>query len=137
MTSMDESTTAGVPAADLGDIDLLNELTSVHDSRNDTFRHGSDAALANLNARTAELEAEYLTRYPQREVDLARTRAGSRHGVRGTAADNMTVRTGSDQPWDPEEVAEAMGQDPTPENIARARQILADEGPAAIERIVP
>ncbi len=137
MTSLDEPVGTGIPASDLGDIDLLNELGSVHRSRNDTFRHGSDAALAQLNARTAELEAEYLVRYPQREVDLARTRAGSRDGFRGTAADNMTVRTGSDQAWDPEDVAEAMGQDPTPDNVERARRILADEGPSAIERIVP
>lgn len=142
MTSSDEAfgnetMRGGVPAAELSDIDLLNELDSIHQSRNATFRHGSDAALAAHNARTVELESEYLLRYPDREVDLARTRAGARSGQRGTAIDNMNVRTGSEQPWDPEDVAEALGQDPTPENIERARRIIEDEGASAIERIVP
>jgi hypothetical protein len=126
-----------VPASDLSDIDLLNELGSVHQSRNGTLRHGSDAALAQHNARTSELESEYLARYPVREIDLARTRIGARNGMRGTAADNMIVRTGSEQPWDPVDVAEAQGLDPTPANIERARRLLAAEGPAMIERIVP
>ena len=47
------------------------------------------------------------------------------------------VRTGADQPWDPIDLAEAEGRDPTPENIERARQELEEEGPAAIERTVP
>lgn len=46
-------------------------------------------------------------------------------------------RTGSDQPWEPEDLAVAEGRDPTPENIARARRRLAEEGPAAIEKTVP
>ncbi len=137
MATLHESGRPGVPASDLNDIDLLNELGSVHQSRNATFRHGSAAALTQHTARTAELEAEYLVRYPEREIDLARTRDGAREGVRGTAADNLAVRTGAEQPWDPEDVAEALGQDPTPENVERARKILEDEGAAAIERIVP
>jgi len=48
-----------------------------------------------------------------------------------------TIRTGADQPWDPEDLAVAEGHDPTPRNVERARQELADEGPAAIERTVP
>jgi hypothetical protein len=47
------------------------------------------------------------------------------------------VRTGADQPWDPIDLAEAEGRDPTPENIERARQELEKDGPAAIERTVP
>ncbi|MGX6606248.1 hypothetical protein ACWKSP_29610 [Micromonosporaceae bacterium Da 78-11] len=47
------------------------------------------------------------------------------------------VRTGADQPWDPEDVAVAEGRDPTPENVERARQELANGGPAVIERLVP
>ncbi len=46
-------------------------------------------------------------------------------------------RTGAGQPWDPEDLAEAEGRDPTPENIERARQELEREGPAAIEKTVP
>ena len=34
-----------------------------------TLRHGPDAALSNHFKRTAELETEYITRYPSREVD--------------------------------------------------------------------
>lgn len=47
------------------------------------------------------------------------------------------VRTGADQPWDPEDLAVAKGWDPTPENIERARKELAEQGPAAIEKTVP
>ncbi len=46
-------------------------------------------------------------------------------------------RTGAEQPWDPEDLAEAEGRDPTPENIERARQELEREGPAAIEKTAP
>src|SRR4051794_22635299 len=46
-------------------------------------------------------------------------------------------RTGSDQQWDPEDVAVAEGRDPTPENVERARREIERDGPATIERIVP
>jgi hypothetical protein len=46
-------------------------------------------------------------------------------------------RTGAEQPWDPEDLAEAEGKDPTPENVRRAAQELAEEGPAAIDKTVP
>lgn len=48
-----------------------------------------------------------------------------------------TARTGAEQPWDPEDVARAAGQDPTPENVERWRRKLAEEGPSAIEKLVP
>jgi len=47
------------------------------------------------------------------------------------------ARTGADQPWDPEDLAVAEGRDPTRRNVERARRELADDGPAAIERVVP
>ena len=47
------------------------------------------------------------------------------------------IRTGADQPWDPADLAVAEGRDPTGENVERARQELAREGAAAIERTVP
>ncbi len=47
------------------------------------------------------------------------------------------LRTGADQPWDPEDLAVAEGLDPTPENIERARRELERDGAAAIERTVP
>jgi Family of unknown function (DUF6158) len=62
----------GVEPAALSDDDLLRELRSVHDTRHETFRHGSDDALANHDRRTAELEREYLVRFPHREVDPQR-----------------------------------------------------------------
>jgi hypothetical protein len=48
-----------------------------------------------------------------------------------------TIRTGSDQPWDPEDLAAAEGRDPTPENVQRAREELDRDGPAAVERTLP
>ncbi len=68
----------GVPAGDLTDDDLLRELGELHRTRDDTFRHGSDQALARHDARQAELEAEYLRRFPDREVAPDRLRSGAR-----------------------------------------------------------
>lgn len=64
----------GVDPAELTEDDLLREMASLHRTRLDTLRHGSDAALANHLRRTAELETEYLTRYPGREVEPSRLR---------------------------------------------------------------
>ncbi|WP_067507921.1 hypothetical protein [Actinoplanes sp. TFC3] len=47
------------------------------------------------------------------------------------------IRTGADQPWDPEDLAVAEGHDPTPENVQRAREELDRDGAAAIEKTVP
>jgi hypothetical protein len=46
-------------------------------------------------------------------------------------------RTGSEQSWDPEDLAEAEGKDPTPANLARAKKEIDEDGPAAIDRTVP
>jgi hypothetical protein len=62
----------GIDPAGLGDDDIFRELRSLHRTRLDTLRHGPDAALATHLRRTAELETEYLARYPGREVDPAR-----------------------------------------------------------------
>lgn len=64
----------GVPATELSDEDLDRELRRLHDSRDETFRHGSDHALDNHDERMAEMESEYLRRFPQREVDPERLR---------------------------------------------------------------
>jgi hypothetical protein len=69
---------AGVPAAELDDEDLLRELTHLHQTRNDTFLHGSADALAMHSSRMVEMEAEYLRRHPERHVDPARLRGGAR-----------------------------------------------------------
>ena len=62
----------GVRAAGLADEDLFRELQSLHRTRLDTLRFGPDAALDNHLKRTAELETEYMARYPGREVDSSR-----------------------------------------------------------------
>jgi Family of unknown function (DUF6158) len=62
----------GVDPASLTDEDLFRELTSLHRTRLQTLRHGPDAALDNHLRRTAELETEYMARYPGREVDPGR-----------------------------------------------------------------
>jgi hypothetical protein len=67
----------GVDPTELGDDDLLREMHSLHRTRLDTLRHAADTALANHLRRTAELETEYLTRYPGREIDPSRLRDGS------------------------------------------------------------
>ena len=64
----------GVDPAELSDDDLLRELASVHETRHQTLRHGSDAALDNHTRRTGELEKEYRKRFPEREVDPQRLR---------------------------------------------------------------
>jgi len=66
----------GVPAGALSDEDLSRELGHLHETRDDTFRHGSPQALEHHDARTAELEAEFLRRFPDRSVDPRRLRTG-------------------------------------------------------------
>jgi hypothetical protein len=62
----------GVDPAGLTDDDLFRELASLHRTRLEALRHGPDAALENHFRRTAELETEYLARYPGREIDPSR-----------------------------------------------------------------
>ncbi|MGB8960674.1 MAG: DUF6158 family protein [Pseudonocardiaceae bacterium] len=69
---------SGVRPEDLAESDLLRELHHLHETRHGTFLHGSPDALAEHTSRTTELENEYLSRHPEREVDPARTRAGAR-----------------------------------------------------------
>ena len=68
----------GVPPDDLAEPDLLRELEHLHATRHDTFLHGAPDALQEHTERTQHLEAEYLRRHSEREVDPARTRSGSR-----------------------------------------------------------
>jgi hypothetical protein len=67
-----------VPATDLAEQALLRELASLHGTRNETFLHGSDDALAEHTSRTSELEAEYVRRHPERAIDPQRLRSGAR-----------------------------------------------------------
>jgi hypothetical protein len=64
----------GISPAELSDEELLRELYSLHETRHDTLRHGSEDALTNHSRRTDELEREYLRRFPDREVDPGRLR---------------------------------------------------------------
>ncbi|MCW2665845.1 MAG: hypothetical protein JWN57_807 [Frankiales bacterium] len=68
----------GVPAEELSDEALERELKHLHETRNDTFLHGSDDALEFHTRRTLELEQDYLRRNPDRVPDARRTRTGSR-----------------------------------------------------------
>jgi hypothetical protein len=68
----------GIPPTALTDEDLERELKHLHETRNDTFLHGSEDALAFHSSRTADLEEEYLRRNPDRVIDARRTRHGSR-----------------------------------------------------------
>lgn len=70
--------TTGPAAADLGEDDLLRELAHLHETRHDTFLHGSESALTAHTHRMEALEQEFLRRHPQREVDPDRLRAGRR-----------------------------------------------------------
>lgn len=55
--------------------------------------------------------------------------------------DNITedqkLHTGAERPVDPEDLVRCRGRDPTPENLERARRLLEEEGPAALERYLP
>ncbi|MGC4807168.1 hypothetical protein [Micromonospora sp. DT233] len=55
----------------------------------------------------------------------------------GTGAGGDNIRTGAEQPWEPADLVRARGQDPTPENVERARRELAERGQAAVEKTVP
>jgi hypothetical protein len=65
----------GVPAEDLTDEDLLRELAHLHETRHDALLHAPTAALAHHSQRSAALELEYLRRYPERNIDPARSPA--------------------------------------------------------------
>jgi hypothetical protein len=68
----------GVPPEQLADEALERELQHLHETRHDTFLHGSEDALHFHTVRTQELETEYLRRNPDRVIDARRTRHGSR-----------------------------------------------------------
>ncbi|MEU4573867.1 MULTISPECIES: DUF6158 family protein [Nonomuraea] len=71
-------TTMGIDPAALSDDDLLRELRQLHATRTETLMHGSDDALDRHTSRTNEMEAEYLRRFPERDVDPNRLREGAR-----------------------------------------------------------
>ncbi len=74
---------SGIDPKDLAETDLIRELEHLHRTRHDTFLHGAPDALREHSSRTAGLEQEYLRRHPEREIDPARTRTGSRGEAAG------------------------------------------------------
>ncbi|MGN6332104.1 MAG: DUF6158 family protein [Motilibacteraceae bacterium] len=105
----------GVAPDTLGDDDLDRELAHLHQTRDDTLRHGSADALRAHTDRTAALEEEYLRRHPDRQVDLRRTRAGARAEAGQPAA------------------APSSGSSPsTPSHDARLHDMGGAIGPAPI-----
>ncbi|MGW0731219.1 hypothetical protein [Streptomyces sp. NPDC002851] len=45
--------------------------------------------------------------------------------------------TGSERPFDPEDLVMASGQDVTPARLEKAKKLIEEEGPAALERYLP
>jgi Family of unknown function (DUF6158) len=68
----------GIDPAELTDDDLKRELGHLYETRMDALRHAADQALDEHTSRMTQLEAEYLARHPDREVDPERLRAGAR-----------------------------------------------------------
>ena len=68
----------GVDPQDLSNELLMQELSRLHATRFETLQHGGADALRNHTDRMTVLEAEYLRRNPERDVDPNRTRDGSR-----------------------------------------------------------
>ncbi|MBT2213022.1 MULTISPECIES: DUF6158 family protein [Actinomadura] len=71
-------TTTGIDPGALSDDDLFRELSSLYQTRLDALRHAADQAYGEHTRRMNELEAEYLRRYPAREIDPERLREGAR-----------------------------------------------------------
>jgi Family of unknown function (DUF6158) len=69
---------SGIHPAALPDRDLFRELRHMYRTRLETLRHGSAQALATHSSRMEALEREYLRRFPRREINPGRLRAGAR-----------------------------------------------------------
>jgi hypothetical protein len=50
---------------------------------------------------------------------------------------DVPLRTGSETPVDPEDLAMAEGLDPTPENVERMRRRLEEKGSRAVDEATP
>ena len=130
----DQTAIEGVPASRLSD-DLLRELASVHRTRHDTLRHGCSRP---HTTTSAELSDGVLRRFPNGGARSATVGARARPACPvPQSLRHRGIRSGAEQPWDPEDLAIAQGRDPTAENLERARRELERYGPAAIERTVP
>ncbi|WP_230421204.1 DUF6158 family protein [Actinomadura soli] len=76
MTS--DGTMLGVDPGELTDDDLFRELGHLYTTRLDALRHAADQAYGEHTRRMNQLEAEYLRRFPGREIDPERLREGAR-----------------------------------------------------------
>lgn len=66
----------GIAPEQLADDDLERELTHLHETRHETFLHGTEDALDAHTTRMFALEKEYLRRFPDRVTpDPNRVRA--------------------------------------------------------------
>ncbi|MTE18043.1 hypothetical protein F0L17_02635 [Streptomyces sp. TRM43335] len=54
-----------------------------------------------------------------------------------SARSRPQLRTGGDQPVDPEDLVRLSGREPTPERVEEARKQLEEHGAAAVERYLP
>lgn len=82
-------------------------------------------------------EEQAMHEVPEEEMDFEDAQASHEPYVTPGPERTYIVRTGADQPWDPEDLAVAEGRDPTPSNVERARRELEQWGQAAIEKTVP
>jgi hypothetical protein len=68
----------GIAATDLADDDLDRDLAHLHETRRETFLHGTEESLNVHTSRMLELEKEFRHRFPERVIpDPARLRATS------------------------------------------------------------
>lgn len=69
----------GLPARDLDDGELREELLQLYRTREETFLNGSSNALRAHTDRMLELEHEYVARFPEETAPAPeRTRSGAR-----------------------------------------------------------
>ena len=69
----------GIPAQDLDEATLKQELKHLYETREETFFNGTPQQLETHTDRMLELEREFLTRRPdEAEPEPERTRAGAR-----------------------------------------------------------
>jgi len=62
---------------------------------------------------------------------------GERDKEESSAPRPVQLRTGGEQPVDPEDLVMLSGREPTPERVERARKELEEHGAAAVERYLP
>ncbi|KOU09618.1 MULTISPECIES: hypothetical protein [Streptomyces] len=69
------------------------------------------------------------------QPDASRPSESRADDDRATPDDLLHARTGTEV--SPEDLVLAAGQDVTPETLERARRKLAEEGPSAIDKLLP